>query len=95
MLTSSEKDELRIIVSSSLDKAEKQWQEGGHLLKANREFSMEAMHESVMDSAEPSKIPGHEIVRDDETVIDEFVAFVADMRDSSKHLMCAYLNLSY
>lgn len=89
MLTSSEKDELRKIVSSSLDKAEKQWREGGHLLKANRKFAMESMHESVMDSAEPSKIPGHEIVRDDETVIDEFVAFVADMRDSSKHLMCA------
>ena len=49
----------------------------------------ESIYESVMDSAEPSKIPGHEIVRDGETVIDEFVAFVADMRDSSKHLMCA------
>lgn len=89
MLTSSEKDELRLIINSSLDKAEKQWREGGHLLKANRELSIESMHESVMDSAEPSKIPGHEMVRDDETVIDEFIAFVADMRDSSKHLMCA------
>lgn len=89
MLTSSEKDELRKIISISLDKAEKQWQEGGHLLKANREIAMESKHKSMMDSAEPSKIPGHEIVRDDETVIDEFVAFVADMRDSSKHLMCA------
>ncbi|PNQ55595.1 adenylate/guanylate cyclase domain-containing protein [Vibrio sagamiensis] len=89
MLTSSEKDDLRLIIYSSLDKAEKQWKEGGHLLKANRELGLETMHESVMDSAEPSKIPGHSIVRDGETVIDEFVAFVADMRESSKHLMCA------
>lgn len=89
MLTSSEKDELRRIISASLDSAEKRWKEGGHLLKANRQAGLEAMHESVMDSAEPSKIPGHAIVRDDETVIDEFIAFVADMRDSSTHLMCA------
>lgn len=89
MLIDSEKNELRKIICASLDRAEKQWQEGGHLLKANRIIGNESMYESVINSAEPSKIPGHEIVRDGETVIDEFVAFVADMRDSSKHLMCA------
>ncbi|EHK9576329.1 MULTISPECIES: hypothetical protein [Vibrio] len=89
MLKVSEKNELRKIIGSSLDRAEKQWQEGGHLLKANRTIAIDSMYESVTNSAEPSKIPGHDIVRDGETVIDEFVAFVADMRDSSKHLMCA------
>ncbi|MEZ8141907.1 hypothetical protein [Enterovibrio sp. FF113] len=89
MLTVSEKNELRTIINASLDRAEKEWREGGHLLKAIRSISNESMCESVMDSAEPSKIPGHELVRDGETVIDEFVAFVADMRGSSQHLMCA------
>ena len=87
MLTLSEKNELQLIINSSLDKAEKQWKEVGHLLKSN--VATESINETVMDSAEPSKIPGHKIVRDGETVIDEFIAFVADMRDSSKHLMCA------
>lgn len=87
MLTPSEKNELQLIINSSLNKAEKQWEEGGHLLKSN--LAMDSMNESFIDSAEPSKIPGHKIVRDGETVIDEFIAFVADMRDSSQHLMCA------
>lgn len=89
MLTSSEKDELRRIINSSLDKVEKQWQEGGYLLKESNELGLESFKVNAMDSAEPSKIPGHEIVRDDKTVIDEFIAFVADMRNSSTHLMCA------
>ncbi|WP_419239314.1 hypothetical protein [Photobacterium leiognathi] len=89
MLNVSEKNELRQIISSSLDRAEKQWQEGGHLLKASHPITSDSMNESVTNAAEPSKIPGHDIVRDGETVIDEFVAFVADMRDSSKHLICA------
>ncbi|HGM9887118.1 TPA: adenylate/guanylate cyclase [Proteus mirabilis] len=89
MLTSSEKDDLRRIINSSLDKVEKQWTEGGYLLKESHGAGMESFQVNAMDSAEPSKIPGHKIVRDNETVIDEFIAFVADMRGSSTHLMCA------
>ena len=90
MLTDSQKVELRSIINQSLNKAEYHWQQGGYVLKANKsEVGMEGFFESAKDSSEPSKIPGHAIVRDDETVIDEFIAFVADMRDSSKHLMCA------
>lgn len=43
----------------------------------------------VVNESAPSRIPGHEKVQDDETVIDEFIALVADMRDSSKHLNSA------
>lgn len=87
MFTLTEKKELRLIINLSLDKAEKQWEEGGYLLKSN--VGLESINEVVMDSSEPSKIPGHKVVWDNVTVIDEFIAFVADMRDSSKHLMCA------
>jgi len=92
MLSSIQKDILREIINSSLDKAEKNWANGGRLLVESLNKSRvgtESRDAIIMDSAEPSKIPGHEIVRDSETVIDEFVAFVADMRDSTDHLMCA------
>lgn len=88
MLTSYQENELRVIINDSLDKAEKHWKNGGHLLAVNK-MALESASREIMDSAEPSKIPGHAIVQDGETVIDEFIAFVADMRDSSKHLMCA------
>lgn len=90
MLTNNQKETLKKIINHSLNKAELHWEQGGYILKANKsEIGMDAIFESAHDSAEPSKIPGHAIVRDDETVIDEFIAFVADMRDSSQHLMCA------
>ncbi|GAB6263669.1 hypothetical protein [Photobacterium sp. R1] len=88
MLSSIKQGILRGIINDSLDKAEKHWKDGGYLLAVNK-IQFESISEKVMDSAEPSKIPGHAIVQDGETVIDTFIAFVADMRDSSKHLMCA------
>lgn len=44
-----------------------------------------------LDSVEtaPSNIPGHPFVSDQNPLIDDFIAFVADMRDSSKHLLQA------
>ncbi|MBI6550759.1 adenylate/guanylate cyclase [Xenorhabdus lircayensis] len=88
MLSLNQKTSLRKIINDSLNKAEKHWRDGGYLLALNR-VGFESVNASAMDSAEPSKIPGHTIVQDGETVIDTFIAFVADMRDSSKHLMCA------
>ncbi|MFM5537017.1 hypothetical protein ACET8U_06745 [Aeromonas veronii] len=91
MLSEIQKEKLRHIISISLNKAEKNWDNGGSLLieSVNKGIGIESRDGFVMDSAEPSKIPGHDIVTDAETVIDEFVAFVADMRDSTKHLLCA------
>ncbi|MBD1578013.1 adenylate/guanylate cyclase [Vibrio sp. S11_S32] len=77
----NEKNELQAIINASLNEAEKHWQRGG--------FILEALNRKMEDSVQPSNIPGHKIVRDDETVIDEFIAFVADMRNSTDHLMCA------
>lgn len=86
MLTEDEEKQVRILVNDSLDKAEKHWRNGAHQLSESRSFGMESINKSM--DAELSKIPGHSIVQDDITVIDEFIAYVADMRDSSKHLMC-------
>lgn len=88
MLTTEQDKILRATINDSLNRAERHWINGGHKLAASREAVLESMQKIVMDS-EPSKIPGHKLVQDDETVIDEFIAFVADMRDSSRHLMCA------
>jgi len=87
MLTRDQKEEIRSIVIQSLNKAEKHWENGGYQL--SREHA--AFNEAALSKAESelSKIPGHPKVQDTDTVIDEFIALVADMRGSSKHLMCA------
>lgn len=89
MLTDSQEKEIRNIVIQSLNKAEEHWEKGGHQLAVALEHA--TFTEAVLskDESEPSKIPGHPKVQDTDTVIDEFIALVADMRDSSMHLMCA------
>lgn len=87
MLNEYQELEIRDVVNNSLDKAEKHWEKGGHELVEKSKLA-KAHSLVILEDQEPSKIPGHDIVQDDETVIDEFIAFVADMRDSSKHLMC-------
>lgn len=87
MLTDDEKDQLIKIVNLSLDNAEQHWKNGGYkLIEELIQFREAAL---IKAESEPSNIPGHEIVQDQTTVIDEFIALVADMRESSKHLMCA------
>ncbi|WP_090426973.1 adenylate/guanylate cyclase [Ectopseudomonas guguanensis] len=88
MFTSDQEARLRQIISSSLDRAELHWKNGGHLLVARAAFdSAEMMSESL--ESERSHIPGHPIIREDETIIDDFIAFVADMRNSTNHLLTA------
>ena len=89
MLTEEQKKIIRLLVNDSLDKAEEHWGNAGEqLITASKSMDFTEAMESRKES-EPSKIPGHEIVQDGETVIEEFVAFVADMRDSSRRLVCA------
>lgn len=88
MLSDVERILVQDIINKSLNKAEEHWASGGHKLTLNdsRSFSEAIVTKS---ESEPSKIPGHSIVQEDETVIAEFIALVADMRDSSKHLLNA------
>ncbi len=82
MLSTKEKELIRKVIDESLDKAEEHWRKGGHLLTESEVRITIAKAES-----EASKIPGHPIVKDGETIISEFIALVMDMRDSSLHLM--------
>jgi len=89
VLNDSQRKIITVLVNESLNKAEKHWDNGGHMLASlGFERFNEAMDIKKAES-EPSKIPGHSTVQDDETVIDEFIALVADIRNSSEHLMCA------
>jgi len=83
VLTYKQKEEIRKIINDSLDNAEKHWTNGGDLLK---ESSIEDSIGRVGMDSEASRIPGHTKVQDEKTVIDEFIALVMDMRDSSEHL---------
>jgi class 3 adenylate cyclase len=89
MLTEEQKNIMKALVNDSLDKAEEHWKNGGHeLLLASASLDI-AEAKVIKRKSEVSKIPEHPTVQDDKIIIDEFVAFVADMRDSSQHLLCA------
>jgi hypothetical protein len=85
-LTPDQKEELKDLVQKRLDEAEAIWEKVGHKLTLD-----EAEKAMRLQKAEtvPSKIPGHKTVSDDDPQVDEFIALVGDMRDSSKHLLCA------
>lgn len=86
MLSKAEENQINACINEALDRAENHWRNGGYKLMA-KAVTLDSINER-MESA-PSHIPGHGIVQDEETVIDEFIALVADMRDSSKHLNSA------
>jgi len=87
-MTSDEIKKISTLINISLDKAEYHWQNGGYQLMLESSESRDLIKANAQDEA-ISRIPGHNIVRSNETIIDEFVAMVVDMRDSTQHLMCA------
>ncbi|WP_374415882.1 hypothetical protein [Ectopseudomonas oleovorans] len=86
MFTSDEETRLRRIISLALDRAELHWANGGYQLVAKATFDSAEMVTESLES-ERSHIPGHPVIREDETIIDDFIAFVADMRKSTEHLL--------
>jgi hypothetical protein len=89
-LSNDEILQIKRIVKSSLDKAENVWRNHGkELVKAGilaEDYSARAdsAHEVVQ-----SKIPHHPLVDGDRPKVADFIALVADMRNSSTHLLCA------
>ena len=81
-LTKEETAEVRKVVGDSLDRAERIWGEVGVNFSGS-----ERRHIVLANEAVDSKIPGHPAVQEQIAEVDDFVALVADMRDSSKHLM--------
>ncbi|KHT63722.1 adenylate/guanylate cyclase [Photobacterium gaetbulicola] len=84
MFSTERDNEIREIINSSLDKAEQIWTSGGYII-AN-----ESMKDAVFKSENvPSMIPGYPLVSSESPKVDEFIALVADMRNSSQHLLCS------
>lgn len=90
-LNDSQRDQVRAIVKDSLDDAERVWDEHGHVFDLALESRGIAM-DSAMAKAEtvPSRIPNHPTVSKDRPKVADFICLVADMRDSSKHLLQAH-----
>lgn len=87
MLTAAQNNELCQLTESALDSAQRVWEQvGSQLVKA-------AANESVCFSnralAVDTHIPGHPIIEPDQPKVDQFIAIVADMRDSTSHLLQA------
>ena len=79
-------DQLRQVageVEDSLLRAEKIWDKFGSEFSRTGKIAM-----ALMEDVEfPSQIPGHPIVVGGKPKIDNFIAIVADMRDSTKHML--------
>lgn len=88
-MNEEEKDKIiRDLINNSLDNAEKHWNNGGYKLVMGLE-SFTANDSAMMESVSKTRIPGHPEVSDTDTIIDDFIALVVDMRDSTNHLMVA------
>lgn len=81
-------DERRLveIINESLDNAELHWRNGGYKLALEECNIRKSNREDMAYDSVDSNIPGHENVSDFETIIDDFIAIVVDMRGSSSHL---------
>lgn len=78
-------ENLKNEVNTALDKAEAIWKQVESqiiMYSAGTE-----MHKAIVDSNLPSNIPGHPIVNPIKPEVDNFIAFVLDIRNSSKHLI--------
>ncbi|MCA3962395.1 hypothetical protein JKP28_20340 [Vibrio vulnificus] len=87
-MNDEQKNILRRLIRDNLDNAERIWEkEGTQLVAGNEEFSCESYHITKSESVS-SFIPGYPIVSTDTNEVASFIALVADMRNSSRHLLC-------
>jgi class 3 adenylate cyclase len=92
-MTEEQTKEITDMVNDSLDQAEEIWGQVGHEVTAKA--ALAEADESILNRARktiPSQLPGHEFIEDGRPLVDEFIAMVLDMRESSKHLKIAIAN---
>ncbi len=82
MLSNERLHDLQNLVSHSLDRAESIWDEVGVQL------TEKTAKRNMVAGVYPTAIPGHPFVEDNKPLVDEFIAIVVDMRESSRHLLC-------
>lgn len=85
-MTPEQRASLELLVSETLDEAEAVWNKVEPKLTALANHSRQMMLEKM---AMPTRIPGYPIIEDGIPIVDEFIALIADMRDSTKHLLQA------
>ena len=86
MLSASRKKEVARIVLRALDKAESIWDRLGPTMDEDIFARADDMGKA---ERVPSRIPGHKEVEAGKEQVGTFIALVADMRNSSQHLLCA------
>jgi hypothetical protein len=91
-MTEDEKIELTKLVNDSLDNAESVWNEVGAEVMANEAILEKRSKVLNASGAVPTLFPGHDTIEDGKPLVDEFIAFVLDIRESSKHLKIAISN---
>ncbi|MGJ8640299.1 MAG: adenylate/guanylate cyclase domain-containing protein [Opitutaceae bacterium] len=85
MLNQERITKLNSLANRALDDAEKIWGEvGAEICFANEKSAKVELREHV-----ETQIPGYPTIEEGEATVDKFIAVVADMRDSTDHLMCA------
>lgn len=84
MLNDSQKEIIRNLVKRNLNRAEEVWKKVGLELGFNESLSLDSM---LKAEEAPSNIPGHSLVSDDNPQVSTYIALVADMRNSSGHLL--------
>jgi class 3 adenylate cyclase len=87
-MTDTQTTELKKLSEDALDEAESVWNKVGDKLMIMAKHAAFA-NESIQNRAVDSQIPGYPVVEDGVPVVDEFVSMVADIRDSTGHLMQA------
>ncbi len=86
MLNAEEKREVKSIVHSALEKAERIW--GRHGLSLDEALHARADSAGIAKRERvPARIPGHNTVEEGQERVGTFIALVADIRESSNHLM--------
>jgi len=81
-MTESQKNEITDLITESLNDAESVWNEVGH------HFSITEGRAVVLaKAAANTRIPGHPIIEDGAPKVDDFICLIADMRDSTKHML--------
>ena len=77
------RERLKEVASRHLDLAQEAWS------KCESELMVKADSVALNTFAEAitTEIPGHAVISSEEYIVDEFIACVIDMRDSSKHLL--------
>ena len=90
MLSKDESNELQELIYIKLDQAESIWdQVGPEMMFENLMVGAENLRNFSKVADVDTQIPGYSTISIDKPEVDDFIALVADMRDSTEHLLRA------